>query len=55
MWYDATRTSWYQCEAGRSCYGSYGAGALGVGEDAVRDLPHVTLNVECVLRRWKLY
>ena len=32
MWYDATRTSWYQREAGRSCYGSYGEGALLVGD-----------------------
>ena len=32
MWYEAKRTSWYQREAGRCCYGSYGAGALLVGE-----------------------
>ena len=30
MWYDVKRTSWYQREAGRSCYGSYEDGALGL-------------------------
>ena len=37
VWYDAKRTSWYQREAGRCCYGSYGAGGHSLRLSAVSE------------------